>query len=192
VVPLAELPTASVQVEAAAADLTGMPDINPPPTLLSSVPSDAVDALAGYFRLRVAGPDNTHVVEELALFVGLVDAAVICARLAARVLSCLIPQYSVAYPDGEPLVELHARLSGHLNSSRKTVRRRARQLLATALGIESELPAQLTGHGPTVADPDWIEAGALVLQLCLDYVTGCFGIDGLSPADVLAECATAA
>jgi len=169
-----------------------MSDITPHRRLLAAVPDDAVTALAGFYRERRAEPGRGgQPLTELLTFAALVDAPATCARLTARLLSCLVPQHSVLHPDGEPVAELYQRLCRYLPADDPAVAGRARMVLAAALGMLIEVPDPLAGGRPGEPDPSWIEAAAAALHVGLDYVTGCFGIPGLTAAEVLAEAAAA-
>jgi hypothetical protein len=166
--------------------------IRPAPELLARVPDAALDALCDFYRdrgFRNGGPGET--VAELAAFGGLIDAPAVCTRLAAQLIACLEPLNDVVHPEGEPVRRLHERLSGYLPGPASVVRDRGTAVLATVLGILPVVSA-LQGGGPGAQDPDWIAASVAALHVCLDYVTGCFQIDGLTPADVLAEAARGA
>lgn len=168
-----------------------MPDIQPPPTLLTDVPAEALQAISNFYRCLESAAAEPDPFDRLLTFAGLLDAPATCARLTARLFACLVPQYSVDHPEGEPVTLLHRRLTGYLEARSPEVRRRARIVLAAALGLLAELPEALTDAESHELDPEWIEAAAEALHVGLTYVTGCFDIPGLTAADVLEQCVAA-
>jgi len=149
-----------------------------------------VSAVAGFYERRGFRHGGWgEEADELSTFLGLSDPVGFCARLAARLAGCLLPQWDTAADAPiEGAEQLAERLAGYLACQDRRGVEVGRMVLRVAVGAADDAVVDALLRRPE-ADPATRVGALAAVHVLADYTTGCLGGPELTVADVVREVA---